>query len=209
MKAKILSPGPDGLLSTAALRELVDGLRRGALFAFPTDTVYGVGTDARGLRGSAPIYEAKLREPSKPVPYLVESASEARRWAEWPPAAEKLAGRWWPGPLTMVLRPTPAGRAIAGAPGIGLRVPRHPCLLGILKALGGPLASSSANRSGEPALFRAGEVVERFGDVAEFIVVQEEPLPGTESTVIDLTGAELKILRRGAVGEDELRRAVS
>lgn len=208
MKAKLLVLGPGGEVPYSYLKELLAGLRRGALVVFPTDTVYGIGTDALSPRGPAALFEAKGRSPLKPLPFLIESLSRARRWADWTPEAERLANRFWPGPLTLILQPTPEGQAIAGAPGIGLRVPRHRAVLTILGELGGPLASSSANRSGEAACVQAEEVLERFGGTADFMLIQEEPLAGVESTVADLTFHPPAVLRPGAISPQELFRTL-
>lgn len=208
MTSKVLMLGAKGEVPASFLAEAVPALRRGALMVFPTDTVYGVGADGLSREGSDALYRAKVRPSGKPLPYLIESAVQARRWAQWSPEAERLAGRFWPGPLTMVLPVTNEGRAVAGGPTIGLRVPRHDAALAVLKALGAPLASSSANRSGEPPAIRAQEALEAFEGIADFILLQEAALPGGASTVADLTAVPPSILRPGPISESELLKAL-
>jgi L-threonylcarbamoyladenylate synthase len=181
------------------LEELGSGLRAGKIAAFPTDTVYGLGTSAESESGVDAIYRLKGRPSLKPLPILVESPSAAWRIAQATPQALALAQKYWPGPLTMVLWPTQEGRRLLrGHPTIGLRVPNHKALLSVLRELKVPLASTSANLSGEPATGSA-PALEPLESAVDFMLVEDEPLPGLESTVVDLTEPEPKVLREGAV----------
>jgi L-threonylcarbamoyladenylate synthase len=193
------------LIPQRFLEELGRELRAGKLAAFPTDTVYGLGTSAENDRGVELIYRLKGRSPLKPLPLLVESPAAAWRYAQTTPQALALAQKYWPGPLTLVLWPTAEGkRLLRGHPTIGLRVPKHRALLAILEQLGVPLASTSANLSGQPATGQGGGLGPLEAAV-DYVVLEEEPLAGLESTVVDLADTEPRILREGAIpGKDIL-----
>lgn len=187
------------------LEELGRELRAGKIAAFPTDTVYGIGTSAESERGVDTIYRLKGRAPLKPLPFLIDTPAAAWRYAQSSPQALALAQKYWPGPLTLVLWPTAEGKKLLrGHPTIGLRVPNHKALLTLLRELRAPLASTSANLSGQPATGKAGSLGPLEAAV-DYVLVEDEPLPGLESTVVDLTEAEPKILREGAIpGRDVL-----
>ncbi|MBI5241524.1 MAG: threonylcarbamoyl-AMP synthase [Elusimicrobia bacterium] len=173
---------------------------RGEIVAFPTDTVYGLGTSASSREGVERLYRMKGRGPDKPLPLLVASAAEARRWVEWPPQAEALAGRFWPGALTLVLKATPQGRGLACCQGetLAVRVPAHPVALALLEASDFPWAQTSANESGQPPLADGAAVAARFGE-ALAVVLDCGPASGKESTVVDATASPVRVLREGAV----------
>ena len=176
-------------------------LKEGGLIAFPTDTVYGLGTDVLKQDGIERIYALKGREPGKPLPVLVESLSKAKELARFDARALALAKAFWPGALTMVLPAT------AGPATIGLRVPDHPLLLKLLKTAGVAMASTSANRSGQPECRSAAEVERELGRDIDCILDGGE-VHGKPSTVVDLTGPELKILREGRLSSEDVLRVV-
>src|SRR5919201_1890334 len=124
-------------------------IRMGGLVAFPTETVYGLGANAFNPAAVRKIFEIKGRPPTSPLIVHVESSEMAREVAaDWPPLADKLAREYWPGPLTLILRKRPAisDEVTAGLPTVGLRVPRHPVALELIRAAGVPIAAPSANR---------------------------------------------------------------
>lgn len=200
MKARIFEIH-QGVLPEKDKKNLSGLIQAGALIVFPTDTVYGVGCAADSPGAAEKIFALKGREPFKPLPILVESLDEARRLSQgWNPLAEKLALRFWPGPLTLILTPSPSGKTLAhGFPTIGLRVPGHSLLRELLKESGKALASSSANASGFPSLKQGREVLQEFESKVDAILLEDSPLPGRESTVVDVSGAEARVLRQGAV----------
>ncbi|MFB3737718.1 MAG: L-threonylcarbamoyladenylate synthase [Candidatus Velamenicoccus archaeovorus] len=183
---------------------------RGELVVLPTDTVYGIGTRPDDPAATARLFEAKERPRELELPVLVPAASEARRIAAFDARAERLAGRFWPGPLTLVLPRTEesAGWDLGGDPRtLGVRMPHHPIALAVL-ARTGPLAVTSANRSGHPAPSTCDMLEEAFGDRVAVYLCQEAPLAGRPSTVAALRGGDLAILREGALPAGELRRAL-
>jgi L-threonylcarbamoyladenylate synthase len=202
-----LEPGTP--LSEPDLREIAEAARGARLVAFPTDTVYGLGTTGLIRAAARRIYEVKRRDSMKPLPILVHSTEEARRWGCWTPAAEALAERFWPGPLTLVLRPTKEGRTLTLAefPTVAFRVPDHPLLLSLLRASGVPWASSSANRSGMPELCDGEGVAAEFDGAVDYIIASGRS-GGRASTVVDASGAKARVLREGALPREEIERVL-
>jgi L-threonylcarbamoyladenylate synthase len=199
---RIAAPDADGLSRAAEL------LRSGSVVAFPTETVYGLGADAFDEKAVGEIYRLKNRPSWNPLIVHVADVAAARALAEeWPEAAEKLAARFWPGPLTLVVR-----RA-RHLPGIGasndtvaVRVPAHPVALDLLRVSGLPLAAPSANRSEGISPTTAEHVVRSLPEVP--MVLDGGPSSwGIESTVLDLTGDVPRLLRPGALALRVLRDA--
>ncbi len=193
---------PEALARAAAV------LRAGGLCAFPTETVYGLGADALNPAAVARIFAAKQRPADNPLIVHVADVAAARALArDFPPLAERAAEALWPGPLTIVL---PRGDRVpdvttAGQPTVALRVPAHPVALALLRACGRPLAAPSANRSGRPSPTRAAHVLADLGGRVELILDGGPTLHGLESSVLDLAGPRPLLLRRGAVGLEQLR----
>jgi L-threonylcarbamoyladenylate synthase len=184
----------DGIASAAAL------LRNGDLVAFPTDTVYGVGCRVRDPEALARLFAAKRRPPDKAVPLLVpDLAAAVGSGFVADDRAARLAAHFWPGGLTLVL-PSATGGA-----GQAFRAPNHPVALALLAAAG-PLATSSANRSGEPETLDADDVLIAFADGDEpRAVVDGGRVPGgVASSVLDLSGDRPRLVREGAVARGEI-----
>jgi L-threonylcarbamoyladenylate synthase len=189
------------------IAEAVAALCRGGIIAFPTETVYGLGADARSSEAIGKIYAAKGRPATNPSIVHVPDAGTARRYAaKWPEAAEKLAAKFWPGPLTLVVEKTDqiVPEATAGRKTVGLRVPNHPVALKLLKAFGGPVAAPSANRSGRVSPTTAEHVWKELGKWVDVILDGGACSVGIESTVLDLTQAIPIILRLGGVSRKEI-----
>jgi len=184
-------------------------LRAGELVAFPTETVYGLGANALDAAAVEKIFAAKGRPYSSPLIVHVADAAMARELAaEWPEAAEKLAARFWPGPLTIVV-PKKAiipDVVTAGLPSVGLRVPAHPVALELLRAAGIPLAAPSANRFTELSPTTAAHVRAAFPDL---MVIDGGACPvGIESTVISFVGGRPRILRPGMVSRTQIEEVI-
>ncbi|MBS0394634.1 MAG: threonylcarbamoyl-AMP synthase, partial [Proteobacteria bacterium] len=181
-------------------------LRAGELVAFPTETVYGLGADARNAAAIAKIYALKRRPAGHPLIVHLADAAQLPLWAaQVPAAAARLAARFWPGPLTLIL-PRAAGVADAltgGQDSVGLRVPAHPLAQALLRGFGGGVAAPSANRYGRVSPTHAAHVREEFGAEAPFILDGGECRVGLESTIVSLVGEPL-LLRPGGVALAEL-----
>jgi L-threonylcarbamoyladenylate synthase len=182
----------------------------GRLIVLPTDTVYGIGTRPDDGAATARLFEAKGRPRDLELPVLVPSVAAGRGIAEFDERAETLAGRWWPGPLTLVLPRAEPSRAwdLGGdASTVGVRMPHHPMALAVL-ARTGPLAVSSANRSGEPTAADCDDLARAFGESVDVYLCEEASPARQASTVVDLAHGAWRILRRGAVTEQQIRTAL-
>ena len=187
-------------------------LRNGGLAAIPTETVYGLAADAADASAVARLYAVKGRPADHPSIVHVATVDDARTWAAtWPEDAERLARRFWPGPLTLIL---PAGEraapeALGGTGTIALRIPDHPLALAVIEASGTGLAAPSANRFGRVSPTTALHVAEDLGRDVDVILDGGPCAVGVESTIVDLTGDGPRILRPGAITADEVEAALS
>lgn len=182
-------------------------LRNGGLVAFPTETVYGLGADASSPQAVARIFAAKGRPADHPLIVHLGSADLLTHWArEVPAVAFDLAQRFWPGPLTLILRRAAhvPDAVTGGQDTVGLRVPGHPLALALLRAFGSGIAAPSANRFGRVSPTRASHVLEELGDSVELILDGGACEVGLESTIVDLSGASPRLLRPGAITSDAL-----
>jgi L-threonylcarbamoyladenylate synthase len=186
-------------------------LKRGGLVAFPTETVYGLGADASSPAAVARLYAVKRRPSDHPVIVHFASARAAFEWArEIPQAARTLAAKFWPGPLTMILkRSSKAGDFVTGGQDtVGLRVPRHPVAQQLLQAFGGGIAAPSANRFGQVSPTTAAHVREDLGKDVEVVLDGGPSEVGIESTIVDLSGAQPVLLRPGDISAAALEEAL-
>jgi L-threonylcarbamoyladenylate synthase len=182
-------------------------LRSGGLVAFPTETVYGLGADATNAAAVEKIFRVKGRPATNPLIVHVADQNIARRYAaEWPAAAERLAERFWPGPLTLVVRKREmiVPNATAGLETVGLRSPDHPLALEMLRQFDGPVAAPSANRSTRVSPTTAQHVRDELGDAVDYILDGGPCSVGIESTVLDLTSPVPVILRPGAITAEQI-----
>jgi L-threonylcarbamoyladenylate synthase len=182
-------------------------LRRGGLVAFPTETVYGLGADASNPAAVARIYQVKGRPASHPVIVHMGDIGQLARWArDIPEAATKLAARFWPGPLTLVLRRAlGVDDQLTGAQDtIGLRIPGHPIALQLLREFGGGIAAPSANRFGRISPTRAEHVRSDLGSEVDLILDGGACEIGIESTIVDLSRGKPVLLRPGRIGAGEI-----
>ncbi len=187
-------------------------LRRGELVAFPTETVYGLGAHALDPDAVARIYAAKGRPAWNPViVHVPDVEAAAELTAHWPARAERLAAAFWPGPLTLVLpkRAHVPDIVTAGSGTVAVRVPAHRAALALLREAGLPVAAPSANRFTALSPTTARHVAEGLGDRVSLILDGGPCDVGIESTVVDLTGDTVAILRPGQLGETELAEALS
>ncbi len=188
--------------------EAAEAVLAGRLVVFPTDTVYGLGARPDDERAVARIFEAKGRDRSHALPVLVATIDVARAVASLDQRSDPLARAIWPGALTLVLPRTGVSRTWAlGGDGstVAIRVPAHPLALELL-AKTGPVAVTSANRSGEPPCTTCHGLRATFGDLVETYLCDEAPLEGAASTVVDLAHGAPTVLRRGGLTAGEIER---
>jgi L-threonylcarbamoyladenylate synthase len=186
-------------------------LRAGELVAFPTDTVYGVGAIAWNREAVGKLYVAKLRALEKAIPILLADSNDLDQVArDVSPAARRLADRFWPGPLTIVV-PRSAqvpDEVTSGGDSVAVRVPDHPLARALIRAAGAPLATTSANLSGGPSPVTAEEVAAQLVGRIAMILDGGRCPSGIASTVVELTGHSPVILRPGPISLEEILEAV-
>ena len=186
-------------------------LARGGLVAFPTETVYGLGADASSREAVARLYAAKKRPMDHPVIVHFADAESAFAWArEVPEDAKTLAAKFWPGPLTLILRRSvKAGDFVTGAQDtVGLRVPSHPVAQQLLNAFGGGVAAPSANPFGQLSPTTAAHVRQDLGKAVELVLDGGPSDVGIESTIVDLSGDAPVLLRPGKISRRELEQVL-
>ncbi len=186
-------------------------LKAGRLAAFPTDTVYGVGCLAFDGAAIERLYEVKQRNRNKPIPILVSGAEQlALVTREITPLAQRLIERFWPGALTLVLQPHPdLPEAICASDGtIAVRMPGHVLTLALLREVGMPLATTSANRSGRHSPLDAQQAMINLNGRIE-LILDAGPCPGgIDSTVVDATGDTIRVLRETAIPARQIKEAL-
>lgn len=197
--------------SQVELDAAVQALRDGDLVAFPTETVYGLGANAQNPSAVRKIFEAKGRPTTHPVIVHLDSPRYLHRWVlDVPDAAARLAEKFWPGPLTLVMpRALQVHDIITGGQDtIAVRVPSHPMAQQLLTAFGGGIAAPSANRYGRLSPTRAEHVREELGDRVRVVLDGGESQVGLESTIVCCDGTTVWLLRPGAVTATQIRSVV-
>ena len=202
----VIDPPTPAAIASAAAR-----LRAGELVAFPTETVYGLGADAGNPDAVRRIFAAKGRPADHPVIVHLNDPNEIAHWARSvPKAAKKLAAKFWPGPLTLILpRASHVSDIVTGSQdSVGLRVPSHPVARLLLAAFGGAIAAPSANRFGRISPTTARHVADDLGDAVASILDGGACPVGIESTIVAFAGETAILLRPGGIGVAELSRAL-
>jgi len=187
------------------VRRAAEILRAGGLVAFPTETVYGLGADASSAAAVARLYAAKNRPADHPVIVHFDSREKAFAWArEIPDAAHKLAARFWPGPLTLILKRSAKAQdfVTGGQDSVGLRVPSHPVAQDLLREFGGGVAAPSANRFGNVSATTAAHVKEEM--IVDLVLDGGASEVGIESTIVDLSEGNPVLLRPGRISKEQL-----
>lgn len=195
----------------AAIAEAAGVLRASGLVAFPTETVYGLGANAEDAAAVGRVFAVKGRPPTHPLIVHIARADQLDDWAaDVPEPARVLAERFWPGPLTLVLRRSPRipDATTGGLETAAIRVPNHPVALALLSAFGGGVAAPSANRFGSVSPTTAAHVRAELGDAVDLVLDGGPCAVGVESTIVDVTGGEPTILRPGGVTREDLEAAL-
>lgn len=183
-------------------------LEDGALLAFPTDTVYGLGTLYGSLDRLERLKHAKHRPETKPVPFMTDSLEKLSRLAQVTESAARLAQAFLPGALTLVLKRSPEvdPAYTNGMETIAIRIPDAPALLAVMEQLDAPLLVTSANQSGQPAALSAAEAAHALPDIDG--VMDGSCAGGVASTIVDCTCSPVRILRQGPVSEETIRQVL-
>jgi len=189
----------------------VEALRAGDLVVFPTETVYGLGANASDPAAVRKIFEVKGRPADHPVIVHLDNPRYLHRWvSNMPAAAEKLAARFWPGPLTLILPKADKVNDVVtgGQDSIGIRVPSHPIAQQLLTAFGGGIAAPSANRFGRLSPTKPEHVRDELGTAIRVILDGGESPIGLESTIVSCLGNEARLLRPGFITRSQLEQVV-
>lgn len=204
MKTEILTSN-----SPHAITSAIEILRSGGLVAFPTDTVYGVGSLAFDEKAVESIYAAKERPVEKAIPVLIGDPEDLGKVAEEiPTIATRLISRFWPGPLTVLVPKKPSLPMVVSATStVGVRVPDHELARALLRSAG-PMAVTSANLSSQPSPTTAEEVMAQLGGRIAMIIDGGRTPGGIPSTLVDCTGNEIQILREGPISKEQLLNAI-
>jgi L-threonylcarbamoyladenylate synthase len=210
MGTQVIAVNPESP-DPAAIGRAVDILRKGGLVAFPTETVYGLGANALDAEAVQGIFNAKGRPARNPVIVHVHEADGVRTIAQsWPDEAARLAERFWPGPMTLVLpkKNNVPATVTGGGPTVAVRVPSHPVAQALLRAVELPIAAPSANRSSELSPTEAKHVLRHLeGRIP--LILDAGPTPkGIESTVIDLSVSSPRLLRPGIISAEQIESAL-
>lgn len=180
------------------------------LIAFPTESSYALGSTGLIKAATRRLLQVKERSTLKPLPVMVASVSEAKKWVEWTPLAEALAAKFWPGAVALLLKPTTQGRLLTFPeyPNVAIRVPSHPAARALLAASGVPWVYTSANKSGQPALTDAAAVAAALGAEID-VIIDGGKVPEGEATVVDATGDTPRITRQGIVSAELIQGAIT
>ncbi|WP_386625346.1 L-threonylcarbamoyladenylate synthase [Sulfitobacter geojensis] len=208
MDIETLRLGPD----EAGIAQAADLLSAGALVSFPTETVYGLGADARNGTAVAGVFAAKGRPSFNPLIVHLAQTIQAQGFVEWSDAAEILAAAFWPGPLTLVL-PLKEGHGLsslvtAGLDTVALRVPAHATARRLLAAFDGPVAAPSANPSGRISPTTAAHVLAGLSGKIAAVLDDGPCMVGLESTIVGLTGDTPMLLRAGGLPQEAIEAAL-
>lgn len=210
MSAELLKISPENP-DPAALRYAAEFLRRGDLVAIPTDTFYGIAADPFNLAAVDQLYRVKGRPETRALPILVNTITQAVSLArDVPYSFHKLAAKFWPGPLTLLVEASSAVplKVTAHTGNVALRWPKSTIVNALIDLLKGPLTGTSANISGQPACASAIELLEQMGDLLPLIIDAGETPGNLASTIVRLEGNDWAVMREGVITEQEIRAAL-
>ena len=197
--------GVDDLLNE--LDKAFAALDNGGVVVFPTDTLYGLGADVFSLPALQRIFAIKGRPAELALPVLVAGLDQVESVAlPMSNQAQELAERFWPGPLTLVMRRSPElpDLVTGGADTVAVRMPAHRIPLALARRLGRPITGTSANLSGQPDLLDLDSIENQLGNLVDYIIRSGPPPEGTGSTVVDITRKEPRLLREGSISLEEI-----
>lgn len=191
-----------------AIQEAAKWILNGGIVALPTDTLYGLAADPFSAAGVARVFAVKGRAAGRALPLVAADAAQVvEHLGQLPPAGQRLAERFWPGPLTLlVTAPRRLARDVTGGTGkIGIRVPADDVARAICVATGHPITATSANVSGEPPTPDPAQVERTLGDKVDLLIDTGTTRGGAASTIVDVTGADPVLVRAGAIAWDDIQ----
>ena len=191
-----------------AIQEAATCILHGGVVALPTDTLYGLAADPFSAAAVARVFEVKGRAADRALPLIAADAAQvAEHLGRLPPAGQRLADRFWPGPLTLLITaPQGLARGVTGGTGkVGVRVPADAMARAICAEARRPITATSANASGEPATPDPDEVERTIGDRIDLLIDAGPTRGGSASTIVDVTGADPLLVRAGAISWDDIQ----
>ena len=207
---EILKTAADGNLSAADASRAGLAGKGCKTVAFPTESAYALGSTGLIKAATRRLLQIKERSTLKPLPVMVHSIEEAKKWVEWTPLAEALAAKLWPGAVALLLKPSAQGRLLTFPeyPTVAIRVPSHPAALAILAASGVPWVYTSANKSGQAPLADFAGVNTALGAELDFLVDAGMTASG-EATIVDATGVKPRVTKAGLVSAEMIQGALT
>jgi L-threonylcarbamoyladenylate synthase len=192
------------------IKQAIDLLRNGGVIAMPSDTLYALSAAASDAKAVQRVFDVKGREGGRPLPLFVRDLAMAERLGVFDDRARRLAAKFWPGQLTIVVNKQPKfdSEALAGGSTVGLRVPDNDTALAVIEGIDDAVTGTSANLSGGADPISAEEVRRQIGDRLDLILDSGPAQHGIGSTIVDCTSAELRILRQGAVASEAITSAL-
>jgi L-threonylcarbamoyladenylate synthase len=206
---EIIKTAADGSLSDADAQRAGLAGKGCKTVAFPTESAYALGSTGLIKAATRRLLQIKERSTLKPLPVMVHSVEEARKWVEWTPLADLLASKFWPGPVALLLKPTAQGRLLTFPeyPNVAIRVPSHPGARAMIAASGVPWVYSSANKSGQPPLTDFASVNAALGAELDFVVDGGTTASG-EATIVDATGEKPRVTKVGLISAEQVQGTV-
>lgn len=193
------------ILAPQSIERAAEMIRDGLVVAYPTDTLYGLAVDPRNPEAVRRLFALKGRADTSALTLIAADYAQAARAARMSPLADRLARRWWPGPLTIVAAAASglAPETLAGGHTVGVRVPASPVATALAAAVGGCITATSANRSGQPPASTPQQVAASLPDVDAIVEADATP-GGPPSTIVNATGARPVLIRAGAIAWDRV-----
>jgi len=210
LSAELLKVSPENP-DPAAIRYAADLIRRGELVAIPTDTFYGIAADPFNLAAVDQIYRVKGRPETRALPILVNTTAQAVSLSrDVPYTFHRLAAKFWPGPLTLLVEASTAVplKVTANTGNVALRWPKSAVVNALIELAGGPITGTSGNISGQPACASAIDLLEQMGDRLPLIIDAGITPGNLASTIVKLDGDDWEVMRHGVITEDEIRAAL-
>jgi L-threonylcarbamoyladenylate synthase len=207
---EIIKTAADGTLSPADAQKAGLAGKGCKTVAFPTETSYALGSTGLIKAATRRLLQIKERSTLKPLPVMVHSVEEAKKWVEWTPLADALAAKLWPGAVALLLKPTAQGRLLTFPeyPNVAIRVPSHPAARALLAASGVPWVYTSANKSGQPAIADFAGVNAALGAELDFVIDGGTTASG-EATIVDATGEKPRVTKVGLVSAEQVLGALT
>jgi L-threonylcarbamoyladenylate synthase len=207
---EIIKTAVDGTLSAEDARKAGLAGKGCKTVAFPTETAYALGSTGLIKAATRRLLQIKERSTLKPLPVMVHSIEEAKKWVEWTPLADRLAAKLWPGAVALLLKPTAQGRLLTFPeyPNVAIRVPSHPGARAMLEASGVPWVYTSANKSGQAPIADFNGLSAALGAELDYLVDGGTTVSG-EATIVDATGEKPRVTKVGLVSAELVQGALT